>query len=127
MPATWKKDLFSHVFSHKNRCLYSGFYAVSPFKLMILNCLCFIAFLKLVDEMIYDTIINGFFGIHPVIPVKILKDLLYFFTAIVSKDSTRPISLAISGGKYRVITSMRRCLRRIWATRPPMKAMPIIK
>src|SRR5580698_1631874 len=37
--------------------------------------------------MVHDAIIDGFLGVHPVIPVKILEDLFHFFAAIFGQDA----------------------------------------
>src|SRR5580700_7582176 len=39
--------------------------------------------LNLVGDMVYNAVFDGFFRIHPVIPVKILQNLLYFLPTIV--------------------------------------------
>src|SRR3981081_1728053 len=79
MPVPWKKDRGNTVFLEENRFVGSGFPTIPTFKQVIVNYLR----LKLVDEMVYDAIIDRFFGVHPVIPVKILEDLFHFFTAII--------------------------------------------
>ena len=41
--------------------------------------------LDFVQNRVYNTISHRFFGIHPVIPVKILHDLLYGLSAVISQ------------------------------------------
>src|SRR5258706_16016890 len=42
--------------------------------------------LNLLDYLIHDAVINSFLGIHPIIPVEILKDLFRGLAAVFSQD-----------------------------------------